>query len=48
MLEIKKIGHISSGDQQAYYLGSSLLIPCSMSDWGLICQCAMRQLLTIN
>ena len=30
-------------------LGHSLLIPCSMSDWGLICQCAVLcQLLIIN
>ena len=29
-------------------LGRSLLIPCSSSGWGLICQCIVRWLLIIN
>ena len=30
------------------YLGRSLLIPCSSSDWGLMCHCAVRNLVIIN
>ena len=31
-----------------FWLGCTLLIPCSLSDWGLICQFAVQSLLVIN